>query len=135
VAGPSGHTLLTEALGVIGRAIDRHRDSSPWREIVARTSGRRGPTTFAVAIHEGDPARVVDHYVIRAHEGRFEVVEHGRREPAPDWHVSVERLRRIVAQPDLYVDEPEKLELAWLEERLGIRETPARRQPEPGAPR
>jgi hypothetical protein len=126
MARPSGHTLLTEALRVITRAIDANRGASPWREIVARTSGRRGPTTLAVAVHEGDPDRIVDRCSIRVHEGRLEMLERGRREPAPDWHVSVDELRRIVAEPDRYLAEPEALGLSWLESRLQIAARPKR---------
>jgi hypothetical protein len=121
MAEPSGRTLLTETLGVINRAIDAHRDSSPWREIVAKTSGPRGPKLFAVEVREGYPEQIVDHYTIRAHEGRFEMIEHGSSEPAIDWRVSVETLRGIAAKPDRYLNDPSKLPLDWLERRLGIR--------------
>jgi len=123
---PSGHTLLTDALAVIRRALEAHREEAPWREIVARTSGRRGPRTFAVAVTEGDPARVIDFYVVRVHEGRFEVVEQGRGAPVIDWNVAVEHLRRIVADPDRYIAGPEQLDLGWLVSRLG---PPARKSP------
>lgn len=123
---PSGHTLLTDALAVIRRALEGHREEAPWREIVARTSGRRGPRTFAVAVTEGDPARVIDSYVVRVHEGRFEVVEQGRGAPVIDWNVAVEHLRRIVADPDRYIAGPEQLDLGWLVSRLG---PPARKSP------
>jgi hypothetical protein len=126
MAEPRGHTLLTETLRVINRAIDAHRNTSPWREVVARTSGRNGPRLFAVEIREGDPARVIDHYTIRAHEGRFEMVEHGAREAAIDWRVSVEALRSIVAKPDRYLSHPGRLPLDWLQVRLGIRARPKR---------
>jgi len=121
MAEPSGHTLFTEALRVITRAIDAHKDISPWREIVAKTSGRRGPTELAVAIYEADPERIVDRYTIRVHEGRLEAVEHGRSGTAIDWRVSVDDLRRVVAEADRHVEEPENLDLAWLESGLGIR--------------
>jgi hypothetical protein len=120
VAEPSGHTLLTRALRVINRAIDAHKDASPWREIVARTKESETPRSFGVAICEGDPQRIVDRYSIRAHEGRFQLVEHGRLEPA-DWEVSVAELERIVAHPDRFISAPELLGLDWLEDRLAIR--------------
>jgi len=126
MAEPSGRTLLTETLGVINRAIEAHRDTSPCREIVAKTSGSHGPKLFAVAVCEGDPEQIVDHYTIRTHEGRFEMVEHGRSAPAVDWRVSVETLRGIVAKPDRYLNDPSKLPLDWLEVRLGIRARPKR---------
>ena len=120
MAEPSGHPLFTEALRVINQAIEAHKDASPWREIVARTSGRRGPKVFSVAIHEGDPEQVVDRYTVRVHEGRFQVVEQGRVETASDWRVSIDHLRRLVVHPDAYVEAPTKLDLGWIEQRLGI---------------
>ncbi|HBZ69172.1 MAG TPA: hypothetical protein DEP35_05250 [Deltaproteobacteria bacterium] len=128
MAEPSGHPLFTEALRVINQAIEAHRDASPWREIVASTSGRRGPKVFSVAIHEGDPPRVVDRYAVRMHEGRFEVVEQGRLEAAPDWQVSVDHLRHLVVKPGEYMEAPAKLDLGWLEQRLGIGPQPKRRR-------
>jgi hypothetical protein len=127
MAEPSGHTLLTRALAVMRQAIEAHRDTSPWREIVAATSGPKSPT-FAVALCEGDPERIVDRYVIRAHEGRFEVLEHGTTDPEVDWRVTVDHLRDVVADPDRYVAAPERLGLGWLVERLGIGRPP---QPAP----
>ena len=120
MAEPSGHTLLGEALRIINRAIEAHEDTPPWREIVARTRGPEETPPFGVVIYDGDPENVVDRYAIRAHAGRFEVTEHGRRVP-DDWHVSVDHLRRIVAEPDRFIEAPERLGLAWLEARLGLR--------------
>jgi hypothetical protein len=111
---------LTHALRVINRAIEAHKGASPWREFVARTSAPEEVPAFGVAIYEGDPGRVVDRYSIRAHEGRFEVTEHGRLVP-DDWHVSVEQLQRIVGEPERFIGAPEQLGLGWLEDRLGLR--------------
>lgn len=126
MAEPSGHPLFTEGLRVINRAIEAHKDASPWREIIASTSGRRGPRVFSVAIHEGDPEHVVDRYTVRVHEGRFEVVEQGQLDGSADWRVSVDHLRRLVVQSDDYVEAPAKLDLGWLEQRLGIGAQPKR---------
>ena len=112
---------------MINRAIEAHKDASPWQEIVASTSTPEEVPAFGVAIYEGDPGHVVDQYSIRAHEGRFEVVEHGRLEPAVDWQVSVEHLQSVVAEPDRFIDAPEKLGLGWLEDRLAIRRGAKRR--------
>ena len=121
---PSGHTLFTDALRVLGDALEAHQDEPRWRELVARTSGLPAPLTFGVEIYEPDPEHVVDHYLIRAHEGRFEVVEQGHRE-VPDWRVSADELRRIVAERDACIAAPERLDLHWLELRLGLAPRPA----------
>jgi len=119
MAEPRGHPLFTEALRVINHAIEAHKEVSPWREIVASTSARRGARLFSVAIHEGDPEHVVDRYTVRMHEGRFEVVEQGRLDAVADWRVSVDHLRDLVVQSGAYIETPAKLDLGWLEKRLG----------------
>lgn len=126
MAEPSGHTLLSEALRVINRAIEAHEDASPWRELVACTREPEETPPFGVVIYEGAPDNVVDRYAIRAHAGRFEVTEHGRRVP-DDWHVSVDQLRRIVEEPDRFIEAPEGIGLDWLVERLGL--GPERKRP------
>lgn len=126
MADPSGHTLLSQALRVINQAIDAHRDTPPWRDIVAKTSGAHAPARLGVEVYEGDPPRVVDRYAIHAHEGRFELVEQGRGEAEIHWRVSVDDLRHIVAKPDRYLADPSRLPLAWLEARLGIGAKPKR---------
>lgn len=115
MAEPSGHLLFTEALSVMNRAIEAHEDEPPCREIIERTSDRRGQRVFSVSVLEGDPERIVDRYAIRVHEGRFAVVGASQSKAAVDWQVAVDDLRRLVARPDAYVEDPSKLGLRWLE--------------------
>ena len=115
-----GHTLLTETLRVFNRALARHADEYPYREILARVA-ELGGLRLGVAIYEGDEPLPVDHYVIELREGKFQVVSHGPLESPVDWRVSVDYLRRVTVHAWEYVEEPAKLELDWLEQRLGMR--------------
>ncbi len=138
MAEPRGHTLFTDTLRVINRAVEAHAHASPWREIITRTGDHhREPRTFGVDVYEDDPERPVDHYRIGVHEGRFEVIERGSSGAAVDWRVSVDQLRGIIADPDAHEDAPEKLGLSWLVERLGIGQQPRSRvwSPRRGRPK
>jgi hypothetical protein len=116
---PRGHTLFTDTLRVMNRAIAAHEDSPPFREIIARTKALPDAIRLGVEIYEHDPSAPVDHYGIRIHDGRFEVASR-TREPVTDWRVSLEYLRRVAEDPQTYIDDPRKLDLGWLERRLGI---------------
>ncbi len=105
-------------LRVANRAIEAHKGEAPWREIAERTTERQSPT-FGVAILEGDPPVAIDHYAIRVHEGRFEVLSRSSA-PAVDWRLSVDFPRDVARHPDGYVADPRKLDLDWLQRRLGI---------------
>lgn len=118
MAEPSGHTLFTDLLRVANRAIEAHRDESPWRELVERTTDCETPS-FGVALLGGDSEVPIDRFAIHLHEGRFELVS---REDVPvvDWEVSIDFLRDVARHPDRYVADPRRLQLDWLERRLGI---------------
>jgi hypothetical protein len=115
-----GHTLLTETLRVFNQALARHADEQPFREILTRVE-KLGRLRLGVAVYEGDAPVPVDHYGVEMHEGKFHVVSRGQRELSIDWRVSVDYLRRVTAHPSEYIEEPARLELGWLEQRLGIR--------------
>jgi len=121
---PRGHSIFTDALRVLGDVLETRGEDPRWRAVIERTSNLPEPLLFGVEIYEPDPGHVVDRYCVRIHEGRFEVVEQGRCGPV-DWRVSADELRRIVAERDAYVEAPDRLDLRWLELRLGIEPRPA----------
>jgi hypothetical protein len=115
-----GHTLFTEALRVMSEALTAHKDASPYREMLARAGRILGGQDLWVAIYEKSPGAPVDHYTIRMDGAKFHVVAHGKQEPAADWTVSVDYLRRVAGNPQAYIDVPARLDLGWLERRLGL---------------
>ena len=86
-------------------------------DVVVLTNGGRLRGT--VEVYEPDPEHIVDRYLVQIHDGRFEIVEQGRIEPV-DWRVSADELRHLVAEGEAYVHAPQRLDLRWLEVRLGI---------------
>lgn len=112
-------TLFDEAIERISAAIEAHRDEPGWRDIIERTSGNRGSTTFVVAVHEPGTTRS-ESYVIRVCRGRFEVVAPAFREARPDWRVSRDELRALCAAGEPRDDGPHAFPLAWLARRLRI---------------
>ena len=116
-----GHTLFTETLQVMSEALTAHKDASPpYREILARSERILEGQDLGVAVYEKTPDAPVDHYTIRIDGAKFHVVAHGKREPAVVWSVSVDYLRRVAGNPQVYLDVPARLDLAWLERRLGL---------------
>jgi hypothetical protein len=111
MAEPQGHTLLTQALGVMNQALEAHRDEALWREIIARTTGPE-EQTFVVAVH--DEMQVLECCLVGVHEGRFRMVARVGVEADAQWRVSVDHLRRIAAHSSEFIDDPEKLDLTWL---------------------
>jgi hypothetical protein len=115
-----GHTLLTETLQVMNEVLRLHGEASPYREIRERAARILAGQDLGVAVYEKTPDTPVDHYTIRMDGAKFHVIKHGHREPAVDWNVSVDYLRRVAGNPQAYLDVPARLDLAWLEQRLGL---------------
>jgi hypothetical protein len=118
MAEPQGHTLLTQAFGVMNQALEAHPDEALWGEIVARTTGAE-EQTFVVAVHDG--MQTLECYLVGVHEGRFRMVGRVGVQADAQWRVSVDHLRKIAAQSREFVDDPEKLDLAWLPRLLSER--------------
>ena len=115
-----GHTLFTETLRVMSEALTAHKDASPYREILARAEQILEGQDLGVAVYEKTPEVPVDHYTIRLHGAKFHVVGHGKREPGILWSVPVDYLRRVAGNPQAFIDVPARLDLGWLERRLGL---------------
>lgn len=113
--------LFTQALNVMNQALNNHRDETPYRQILGAAQRLLDERTFAVGVYKTDPGKPFDYYTVRYHENRIELVEHGKNKDADlDWKVSREYLERVAANPERYIDHPEKLDFDWLQSRLGL---------------
>jgi hypothetical protein len=117
----SGHTLFTEALRVVNRALGAHEGEAPWRGLLRRAGERLEGVDFGVEVYEGDTPTPVDCYTIRLHDGKFAVSSHGEAPTPVDWKVSVDELRWIAENPEACIEAPERLGMEWLRRRVGER--------------
>ncbi len=112
--------LLIAALGVWNRALDEHRASAPYRQMLARCENILAGRLIGIRVYEDDPAQPVAHYAIRFHSGLLEPTPGGINAPVEPWNVSAAYLRDVVRNAEDYVRSPEKLNWQWLSDRLDV---------------
>jgi hypothetical protein len=112
--------LVRTAVEVINEAIALNRDLRPYKDIVVAYDKPAGKRDIAVAVYTDDPGEPTEYFVLRPREGKLELVAETKEQSAPDWKVARDSLKRIGENRDEYVQHPEKLDLDWLKQCLGV---------------
>lgn len=114
------HALFVQYVDVVNQAIGQHRDEVPYKQLVQLGDKALGDEPFGVAVYKGDDDTPHDTFQLRLSDGTLEVVEHGLSGESIAWKVPEAHLRKVVDEPQAFIDGPEKLNLDWLWRRAGL---------------
>ncbi len=106
--------LFIAALAVLNRALDAHRGSTAYRQMLSECGERLRGRCLGVRLYVDKPDEPVLHAAVRFHNGLFEPISLDGPVEGPVWTVSVERLNEIVTEEDQCVREPGRLPWDWL---------------------
>jgi hypothetical protein len=114
-------TLMTQYVGVVNQALAKHEDTFVLKnliDVVGRTvKGKR----VGVAVYSSSPDSPHNYFTLRYNDAkRFEIVAHGKEEPAFEWKVKRSHLDAVVANPSKYIEHPLMLDWEWLKSRAGF---------------
>lgn len=112
------YDLFMEALDVTNQALDANRNEGAYGKMLDVLGDRLDGHRSAVAIYDDDPSEPFDYFTVRYLGGRFELVERGRGEHDSEWKVSVDYLESLRDDPESYIENPLRLDLDWLIDRL-----------------
>jgi len=113
--------LFSQALDVMNRAIQANKNDFPYQQLLAASEKVMDDKTFAVGITKEPGADPYDYYTVHYQDGRWALEGRGKQgEPSLNWRVDRDYLEKVVENPDRYIEHPEKLDLDWLKNRLGI---------------
>jgi hypothetical protein len=122
---PSSYACFLQALNVMNAALELYRDSLTLRPVLAQAESELEGVDLVVAIFDDEqPSRPVDRVTIRLQQGVFVVVSHGSTSCDIDWHVARSELAQVAKDPRSYLDDPERLNLEWLKNRVGVKASP-----------
>lgn len=115
----SSYVWFLQALNVINAVLDLHRHSPRLRPLLSRAETELAGGNLVVAITDDLlTSRPVDYVTIRLQQGRFVLVSHARTTPRTDWRVFKSYLLAVARNPRRYLDDPDHLDLEWLQLRL-----------------
>ena len=112
-------TLFKQVLNVMNQSIAVHQDTFLYREIFKASEKIHGGKHIGVAVYADDQDTPHDYYTICFENGKFELISHGKEEPALTWKVSESYLRKVADNPQEFIRHPEKLDWEWLKSRIG----------------
>lgn len=113
------NALFTQYVDIVNRAIGEHRDEAPFQQLLSMGEKIMGDRKVGAAVYQKDPSEPHDYFTLRFEAGKLRA-EHGKNAPDISWKVKEDYLRKVVAEPETYVKHPTKLDLDWLESRLGL---------------
>jgi hypothetical protein len=118
----SGDTygLFMGALDVINASLEHNREGKIFRGLMSLAERSMVGRQIGVAVYRDDPDTPHDYFTVRFHKGRIELLARGKESPDIAWKVSQDYLQDVVENEQDYVENPAKLDLDWLKDRLGI---------------
>lgn len=112
-------TLFEEYLGVCNAALAANRERPLLGRLISASESLLRGRRMGVAVTKGDSSHPYDYFTLELSDGRFELLEHGKRQPDLAWTVQRSYLERVVEHPQEYVDHPLRLDWDWVVSRLG----------------
>ncbi|HBO12895.1 MAG TPA: hypothetical protein DD491_08945 [Halieaceae bacterium] len=112
--------LFMEALDVVNTAISEHKDGQLMGGLLTAADKTIGGKHLGVAVYRDDPDTPFDYFTLRFTNERLELLARGKDEPEIAWKVSQDYLRDLVDNPRDYIDNPARLDLDWLRDRVGV---------------
>lgn len=120
IASETAEMAVNELFGhyidVCNRALEAHEDKFPYKELIAAGEKLSGGDIH-LAVYEDVPEAV---YTLQFQDKRLthrpDITPNMKRA----WRVNKSYLRKVVEQPEKYIEQPELLDIDWLKNRLGI---------------
>lgn len=115
------NTLFQKYLGIVNEALEKNRTQTPYRQILSLTEKMLGDRDIQVVVFADDADEPHDFFTITMKGGHFEMTGHGKDEHADlSWKLPQDHMKEVVENPSDYVEHPARLDLSWLEHRLGL---------------
>ena len=112
------NALFTQYVNVVNRAIGANEDRFPFKQLLSMGEKILGDKKIGAAVYKDDPDSPHEYFTLTLDNGRLDA-RHGKEAPDTEWKVKQEHLENVIEDPQTYIDNPAKLDLDWLETRMG----------------
>ena len=110
--------IFQQYLEICNRAIEQNKNKFPYTEIWgARFKALEKEATLHAIVYDDRPK--VEFMLRLTRDMKIEIVEKKAITPEEDWPFSYQYLKRVVDNPQEYIDNPAKLEWGWLKNIFG----------------
>jgi hypothetical protein len=116
----SAHDLVIDYLDVCNAATEEHRHSLVYRPIIAVYDSVFVNRQVGIDVYDGDPDNIETTITIRLVNGEFVLVPEADANPSFHLKLGRQYMEEVVANRDVYIRHPEKLDWDWIKSRMGI---------------
>lgn len=109
--------LFNQFLRVCNKAMEAHKDEFPYKHIWEAAEHMQGEGGMHVTLYDDEPK---GDYQLKIQDKHIEVMREGDGESESGWRLNASYLRQVVENPDIYINEPSKLDWHWLKNRSGL---------------
>jgi hypothetical protein len=113
--------LFASALAVLNRALDAHRGTSRYDQILAGHQEELRGRFVWVEVFDEDAGTTIARYAVRFHNGLLEATTGGGQMDHVGQKVSTHYLEQIVEHAERFIRYPEKLNWEWLRDSASVR--------------
>ena len=112
------YDLFTGALDVTNRSLEANRETKFFGTLIGAWDKFLEGHKAGVAVYDENPDQPFDYFTVRYANGKFQLQSRGKSEHDTEWKVSRRYLQSLVDDPQAYIDNPAKLDIDWLKNRL-----------------
>ncbi|MCB2081680.1 MAG: hypothetical protein KDD76_03520 [Rickettsiales bacterium] len=108
--------LFKRYLDICNQAIEKHKDETPYKQIMAATGTLMGSRPIDLAVYDDEPKAAFSLYF------KDDKLKNGGhpKNVKKAWRVNLSYLKQVVEHPEKYIAHPERLDLDWLKSRWGF---------------
>ena len=107
--------LFKSYLQVCNKAIEKNKDSFPYKQIWEASSKVLDDSAINIAIYDDRP---IISYSVRFNGGRISASKNEISQKEKPWKVTYSYLKNVIDNPDEYIKHPAKLDWHWLKSRV-----------------
>ncbi|MCI5050227.1 MAG: hypothetical protein MRY32_07870 [Rickettsiales bacterium] len=109
--------LFEQYLHICNQAMEQNKDQFPYKHIWEAVERFKQGEDIDLTIYDDEPK---SHYKVQLKDKHIDIVDVDHDDEHKGWKINTSYLRRVIAQPDEYINHPAKLDWDWLKDRAGL---------------
>jgi hypothetical protein len=109
--------LFRQYLEICNRAMQAHCHEFPYKQIWDAVERLQAGEPVDLTIYDDEPQH---HYKVCLRDKHIDLVKEEPEEMPEGWKMNTSYLRRVVENPQEYIEQPARLDWDWLKDRAGF---------------
>lgn len=109
--------LFRQYVMICNQALQAHAHEFPYKQIWNAVERLQSSKPVDLTIYDDEPQH---HYKVSLQDHHIDLVQDEEDETHQGWKLNTSYLRRVVENPEEYINQPARLDWDWLKDRVGL---------------